>query len=316
MTPSAAIESGVFRIYAVLIGGALAVAALIVLWIIPARSGRRHEAARAKLLGWLIIAPVTLVAMLLGREVMIIFLGIVSILAIKEFARATGLYRDWMMMSVVYLGLAACTITALVEDPFLLYPGWVGLFLALPVYVIAAILIVPVLRNRFENQLQAIALAITGFVYIGWMFGHLMYLANSSNAYGYLLFLLTAVSLADIAAFVVGRSLGRRPLRSRISPNKTLEGWLGALAVSMALPWALWFSFPGFSVPEMLLTGLIVGIGGHLGDLSISVIKRDLGIKDMGCLVPGHGGVLDRIDSLIFTAPLFFHMVNYYRGIY
>jgi phosphatidate cytidylyltransferase len=84
----------------------------------------------------------------------------------------------------------------------------------------------------------------------------------------------------------------------------------------MALPWLLAFSFPHFSTREKILTGLIVGIGGQLGDLSISVIKRDLGIKDMGASLPGHGGILDRIDSLIYTAPLFLHMVHWFHGLY
>jgi phosphatidate cytidylyltransferase len=105
---------------------------------------------------------------------------------------------------------------------------------------------------------------------------------------------------------------GRHPLRSEISPNKTWEGALGALAVSMTLPWVLRFSFPFFGVRQLILTGLIVGIGGQLGDLSISVIKRDIGTKDMATTIPGHGGILDRIDSLIYVAPLFMHMAGYY----
>jgi phosphatidate cytidylyltransferase len=80
----------------------------------------------------------------------------------------------------------------------------------------------------------------------------------------------------------------------------------------MALPWALRFSFPFFGTTQLILTGLIVGIGGQLGDLAISVIKRDIGIKDMGAGLPGHGGILDRIDSLVYTAPLFFHMAGYF----
>ncbi|MCI0540128.1 MAG: phosphatidate cytidylyltransferase, partial [Verrucomicrobiales bacterium] len=105
---------------------------------------------------------------------------------------------------------------------------------------------------------------------------------------------------------------GRHKLRSNISPNKTWEGAIGALLVSLALPWVLRFSFPHFGPAQLIWAGAIVGIGGQLGDLSISVIKRDIGIKDMGAMIPGHGGILDRIDSLIYTAPLFFHMVNYY----
>jgi len=186
---------------------------------------------------------------------------------------------------------------------------------ALPAFVIAVILMVPIVRNRSEGQLQMMALAIVGFIYIGWMFGHLSFLANARNAYGYLLFLIFAVELNDVAAFTFGRLFGRHPLRSRISPGKTWEGSLGAAAVSMALPWLLWFSLPAFTPRELILTGLIVGIDGQMGDLSISVIKRDIGIKDTGAMLRGHGGVLDRLDSLIYTAPLFFHMAGYFHDL-
>ena len=120
----------------------------------------------------------------------------------------------------------------------------------------------------------------------------------------------------DVAAFTCGRLFGRHKFRSEISPNKTWEGALGALAVSMALPWALRFSFPHFGPWQLILTGVIVGVGGQLGDLSISVIKRDLGVKDMGAVIPGHGGILDRVDSLIYTAPLFLHMADFYYRIW
>ena len=130
-----------------------------------------------------------------------------------------------------------------------------------------------------------------------------------------MLFLLFAVELNDVAAFTCGRLFGRRPLRSNISPKKTWEGSLGAVAVSLVLPWALHFSFPRFDAWDCLLAGLIVGVGGQLGDLSMSVIKRDLDIKDMGAAIRGHGGILDRIDSLIYAAPLFFHMTRYKHGL-
>jgi phosphatidate cytidylyltransferase len=153
-------------------------------------------------------------------------------------------------------------------------------------------------------------------VYFGWMFGHLAFLANAKHAYSYLLYLLFAVELNDVAAFTCGKLFGRHPLRSNISPNKTWEGACGAVLVSLALPWALHFTFPHFPPWECILVGAVVGIGGQMGDLAISVIKRDLGIKNMGAAIPGHGGALDRIDSLIYVTPLFFHIVRYSHDLY
>src|SRR5262249_31086626 len=143
-------------------------------------------------------------------------------------------------------------------------------FMTLPVYVIALLMFVPIARNQPSGQLQALALAILGFLYLGWMFLHLAFLANADHAYGYLLYLLLAVELNDVAAFTFGKLFGKHPLRSNISPKKTWEGATGALAVSLALPWVLRFSFPHLGPAQLVLTGLIVGIGGQLGDLSIS----------------------------------------------
>ncbi|MFN0054305.1 MAG: phosphatidate cytidylyltransferase [Planctomycetales bacterium] len=311
MSPSAALASTVFRFYAITAIGLLSVAGLaiaILKWGLRKNVDHAWQSYR----GWLIMVPVIIGAIFLGREATIIGLTVLSIFATKEFARATGLYQDWLMTGVVYLGIITVGVVSLMHDPF--HPetkGWYGLFIACPVYIVAAILLMPILRNQSQGQLQKIALAIVAFVYFGWMFGHLAYLANAQHAYSYLLYLLFAVELNDVAAFTCGKLFGRHPLRSNISPKKTWEGSLGALAVSLLLPWLLWFTFPHFTGWQLVIIGLIVGIGGQLGDLAISVIKRDVGIKDMGALIPGHGGLLDRIDSLIYVAPIFFHFVRW-----
>jgi phosphatidate cytidylyltransferase len=315
MSPSAALASPVFLFYLTLAGGLL-LGAGILLAVLRWGFHKNVQHAWKAYLGWLVMVPVVLAAIFLGRMTTIALFTIVAVFGFKEFARATGLYQDWVMTGAVYLGIIAGGIVTLVTDPLLGVPGWYGLFMALPVYVIAAILVIPIVRNRVQGQLQSLALAIVGFVYFGWMFGFLAFLANANHAYGYLLYLLFAVELNDVAAFTCGKLFGRHPLRSNISPKKTWEGAIGALVVSLALPWALAWTFPHFGARELILIGLIVGVGGQLGDLTISVIKRDLGIKDMGATIPGHGGVLDRIDSLIYVAPLFFHVVRYYHDLY
>ena len=316
MSPHAALHSEIFRTYFFVVLGVLVVAGLALSLL---KWGLRKDVGPiwATYRSWLIMAPLLFGCVFAGRVTTIFFLGIVAGLGFKEFARATGLYRDWWLTGAVYLGIVAVGVTCLMREPQGMEAGrgWYGLFIALPVYSVALIMLIPILRNRVQGQLQGVSLAIVGFIYIGWMFGHLSFLADATNAYGYLLYVLFATELNDVAAFTFGRLFGKHPFRSNISPKKTWEGALGALAVSMALPWVLRLSFPEFGPLQLVLTGLIVGIGGQLGDLSISVIKRDIGVKDMGAGIPGHGGILDRIDSLIYVAPLFFHMAGYFYGL-
>ena len=315
MSPTAALESDVVLAYVRLAVAVLGGTGLLLLFLsygLKRELGGVWRTYRA----WLVMVPIVLAVLVAGRAATIVGVALLALFGFKEFARATGLYRDWWMTGAVYLGIMAVAASSLVRDPTRHVPGWYGLFMTLPVYVVSLILVIPIARNRAKGQLQNTALAILGFVYLGWMLSHVGFLANSPHAYGYLLFLFFAVEANDVAAFTSGKFFGRRKLRDQISPNKTWGGSLGALAVSMTLPWLMWFSFSHFGPLQLVLAGLIVGIGGQLGDLTISLIKRDVGVKDMGALIPGHGGLLDRIDSLIFAGPLFFHMVRWFYDVY
>jgi len=313
MTIDAALHSDIYLTYLVIVLGILVFAGLMLL--IMSALGKDVSSIWTTYRGWLIMIPLVMGTIFLGRTAVIIGVGLVAIVGFKEFARATGVYEDWGLTGLVYLGILLLAGASYVTDPRLDYPGWYGLFMSLPAYIVGAILLVPILRNRAKGQLQRVALAIVGFIYFGWMFSHLGFLANSQYAYGYVLYLVLAVEINDIAAFTCGKIFGKHKLRENISPNKTIEGSIGAICVSLVVPWALWFSFPHFEPVHLVITGLVVGVGGQLGDLVISYIKRDIGIKDMGAVIQGHGGILDRVDSMIFVAPIFFHIVRWMHGI-
>jgi len=313
MSIAHAISNDIFLTYLAIAGGLLAFAG-VVLGILTLL-GKNVAAIWKTYRGWLIMVPLVLGAVALGREAFIGWVTLLAIVGFKEFAKATGLYEDWWLTGLVYLSILALGIASYVEDPRLGYQGWYGLFTALPAYVIAALVLVPIARNRAKGQLQQVALAVVGFLYFGWMFSHLGFLANAEHAYGYILYLVFAVEINDVAAFTCGKLFGRHKLRENISPNKTVEGSIGAVLISVGIPFLLWFSFPHFDPWHLVLAGLIVGIGGQLGDLVISYIKRDIGIKDMGTLIQGHGGILDRVDSMIFVAPIFFHVMRWIHGI-
>jgi phosphatidate cytidylyltransferase len=303
MTPSLAIHNPIFHLYLIIVTAVLVAAGAALLFV-----GHVLHRDVSKIWvtyrSWLVMIPLIALAVLIGRTGVIVGVALLSLGGFKEFACATHLDRDKLMTGVVYLmiiAVAACSLCARFE-----------LFLAVPVAGALIVALVPILRDRTEGQLHHVAVAVLGFLWIGWMFGHLGFLTNLPNPYGYLLYILFACEVSDVAAFTVGRLFGRHKLRPTISPGKTWAGSLGAIAISLALPWLMWFSFLEFTAAQLLLTGLIVGIGGQIGDLAMSLIKRDLGTKDMGATIPGHGGILDRIDSLIFTAPLFLHMIRFF----
>lgn len=253
---------------------------------------------------WLIMAPLGFLAVGLGGKFFILALFILSIMCVKEFARATGLYEDWWFMSVIYGGVGLSYFCALIK--------WYGLFVATPVYIIAMLLIIPALRNNYENMIQKVGLSTIAIIYLSWFPAHLAFLAYHPASYAYLLFLLIGTELNDASAYLSGKLFGKRSLVSKISPKKTIGGAIGALFMISLYVWGVHQWVPGFSFSLLALSVVVFSIGGMLGDLVMSFFKRDIGIKDMGRLIPGHGGVLDRVDSLIFVSPLYFHIVNYF----
>ncbi len=300
MTPGFAIPDPVFCAYLWIVPGVL-VASGLLLALLQFVFHVELGSVWKTYFSWLVMAPLAALAISAGRGVFVLGVTALALCAAREFARSARLERP--TSAVVLAGIIALGASALLAPQF---------FSPIALVAGAFVLLLPILRNRSGRALPQMSLGLIALCYLGWMFGHLALLADLPHATGYLCFILFATELCDVAAFCFGKIFGRHPLRSEISPRKTWEGALGALAVALLLPWLLRFSFPSFGPVPLLLTGLVVGIGGPLGDLSISLLKRELGAKDMGNAIPGHGGVLDRIDSLLFVAPLFTALVEYY----
>ena len=126
-----------------------------------------------------------------------------------------------------------------------------------------------------------------------------------------LLFFLLVVQLSDVFQYIWGKLLGKRKIAPRISPNKTWEGFIGGVGTATALGASLWWVTP-FRPLQAAGMSLAITLLGFAGGLTMSAIKRDRGVKDYGTLIEGHGGVLDRIDSICFAAPVFFHLTRYF----
>jgi len=170
-------------------------------------------------------------------------------------------------------------------------------------------------RRSLSQSLIDSAVLIFGILYISLTLGHLL-LTRAQEGGQFLIFFVVLVTWAsDTGAYYVGRTLGRHRLAPMVSPNKTVEGLIGGLvlAVLLALVARAWF-LPSFTVVDCLATGVLLSLAGSLGDLAESVLKRSAGVKDSGTILPGHGGMLDRLDSLLFTAPVFYYYVSFVKG--
>lgn len=266
---------------------------------------------KARVRTWAILLGVLLVPLLLGAFWVILGVGLLSLICYREFSRATGLFREISTSVWVVAGIGMTTLATL--------DHWYGLFVAIPALGTICIAAFAILVDQPRGYIQRVGLACLAFLLFGVCLGHLGYLANDTRFRSMILLVLVSVSLNDVFAYLSGKTFGKRKILPRTSPNKTLAGVLGAVAgtvlLVLALGHAVFYGTPMDAVGRLIGLGVVISLAGQLGDLVMSSIKRDLGVKDMGNTLPGHGGVLDRFDSLLLVAPAFFHYVGYVMGI-
>ncbi len=260
---------------------------------------------------WAVLLPLMLGPVLLGRAWLILAVTMLGVLCLREYDRATGLFRERVMVGGVVAGILAVNLAA--------YDQWYGLFMALIPLAVGALSVASIPLDRPGGYIQRTGLAIFAFMLFGSGLAHLGYLANDPGYRPVVLLLVTTVAINDVFAFTCGKLMGGPKLLPQTSPNKTISGALGALVCTSLLvaliagpifrgtPLGRWFLLLGL--------GAIVSVAGQAGDLMLSSIKRDLGIKDMGVVIPGHGGLLDRFNSLLLVAPAAFHYLRYFDAI-
>ncbi|MBY0311711.1 MAG: phosphatidate cytidylyltransferase [Phycisphaerales bacterium] len=300
------------RLLLMVISGLLAAAVLIVGAL--AASGRVGPEMRSELtkrtLAWAVMAPLVGLPILLGKLPTVLMVTIIGLLCYREFARATGLFRDKTMSALVAVGIVLFNFAAL--------DHWFGLWQALSPLSLIVIAACAILRDQPKGYIQRVGLGVFSVLLFGACLSHLSYFANEPTYRAPLLLLIIAMGMNDVFAFCTGKLIGGPKLRPNTSPGKTISGALGAIALTTTLAVVLGsrvFSGELAALPHLIVMGMLVSIAGILGDLTVSSVKRDVGIKDMGNVIPGHGGVLDRVNSLLLAAPAIFHYVMYFRGL-
>ena len=191
--------------------------------------------------------------------------------------------------------------------------GMEGYFTMEPFFIVIACLLTFVLlftRRENSQALSSIAVTMFGLLYIAWFFAFFIKLKFLPQGALLVSFLILVTKMGDVGAYFIGRSFGHHSLIPRISPNKTVEGTIGGLIFSVVTALISKLYLPNFSYIHLLLLGFLLGILAQVGDLAESLIKRDCESKDSGNNLSGFGGMLDVIDSLLFTAPIFYFYVK------
>jgi phosphatidate cytidylyltransferase len=294
-------------LYAILI-----VASLSLLWLRWRKPEiDRHELA-LRIRSWWLIVTVFTAAMVMSRNFSVAFFGFVSFLALKEYFSIIPTRRaDRRVLFWAYLAIPL--------QYYWVAQAWYGMFIIfIPVYVFLLLPMRMVIIGETKEFLRAAGTLHWGIMTLVFGVSHIAYLLvlpeeNNSNAggAGLVLFLVFLTEINDVAQYFWGKMLGRRKIIPKVSPNKTWEGFLGGVATTTLLAVLLSSWLTPLEFTAAVLAGLLIAVAGFIGDVTISALKRDIGLKDSGGMLPGHGGILDRIDSLTYTAPLFFHFVYY-----
>lgn len=241
--------------------------------------------------------------------VLTVLLAFVSFLALKEYLTIIPTrMADRRVLVWLYLAIPLQFWFIYVED--------YGMFMVLiPIYLLLWLPMTMVLTGETRGFLNAVGTLQWGAMMTVFSLGHLAFLVrlpgDVDGGLGLLLYVLLVTELNDVAQFLWGRLLGRVRIAPRISPGKSAEGLIGGVLTTTALSIGLGALLTPMRWWEAATVGLLLSVTGFVGDLTVSAIKRDLRIKDSGAAIPGHGGILDRVDSLTYAAPLFFHIIRF-----
>ncbi|TBU75469.1 phosphatidate cytidylyltransferase [Phytopseudomonas daroniae] len=299
------------------IGGILLLASLIG-WLLKLRAGPGPHPVidnlNARINAWWAMVLVIGFAFLFGYIGVVVLFYFVSFYALREFMTLTPTRRS------DYPALVAAFYFALPMQYLLIGIGWYGLFaIFIPVYLF---LLLPILSSlggdttRFLERTSKVQWGLMIAVYCISTVPALLTLDIAGYEGRNLLliaWLVIVVQISDVLQYVCGKLAGKRKIAPNLSPSKTVEGFFGGVALATLIGASLYWITP-FAFWQAGLFALLVCLLGFAGGLVMSAIKRDRGVKDWGHMIEGHGGMLDRLDSVCFAAPVFFHMVRYWWG--
>jgi phosphatidate cytidylyltransferase len=270
------------------------------------------ENLNSRIKAWWVMVIAIGIAFAFGKPGVVALFILASLAALREFVTLTMTRRG------DHLALVAAFFVILPVQYYLIWIEWYGLYsIFIPVYAFLLMPIVVALRGDTENFMMRVAEVQWGLMITVFCISHVPALLTLTIP-GYegrnlllIAFLVFVVQSSDVLQYIWGKLFGRHKIAPLLSPSKTVEGFLGGVLSATLLGAALWWITP-FAPWQAGAMALVVTLMGFFGGLVMSAIKRDRGIKDWGTMIEGHGGMLDRLDSVIFSAPIFFHLTRYW----
>ncbi len=260
---------------------------------------------------WAMVALIGL-AFLFGLTGVIVLFGLLSFAALREYITLTPTrHGDYWALLIAFF-------VAIPVQYYLIWIDWYGLYsILIPVYAFLFMPILSVFRAETTNFLERVAAVQWGLMISVYCLSHVPALLQlqiaeyEGRSMLLIAYLVIVTQSSDVLQYIWGKLLGRHKIAPRLSPSKTVEGFIGGIVSASAIGALLWWITP-FAIWQSAVLALTVALMGFLGGLVMSAIKRDRGVKDWGWSIQGHGGILDRLDSVIFAAPIFYHSVRFW----
>jgi phosphatidate cytidylyltransferase len=295
------LDNQLFGPTVVRIGALLAIGALIVV-LVERKPWRelRETTLFKRIFSWSVMAPTFLAAVFVGGPIGLVIVIYLIVQGLAEYERLVGIERRYAWL-LLFAGVATPVLTGLLSPYFLFAP--------LAFFVLVTL--IPIVSGEVEGAHLQVTSALFGFLYIPFFLSYLVFIRLTQvNGLELLLLVGVSVALSDVIAFVTGSVVGGPLLAPNVSPNKTWAGLAGNIVGAFA-GWALmWFAVPEeWTVVTRIVAPLVLGLAAVWGDLIESFVKRDFKVKDAGTLLPGFGGVLDRIDSLLVALPISYYAI-------
>ncbi len=294
-----------------LIFGILTFASVLFFIVGKVKPDANLKELKARTKSWWVMALIFIAATIFNAKISYVAIAFLSFVAFREMYSVLGFRQS--DRRAIFLAFISIPI-----QYYLAYIGWYGAYIIfIPVVMFMLLPLQLVMKGDTVGIIKS--MATLQWILMLTVFGisHMAYLLSlpelkgfNAGGRGLLLFLVFLTEINDVMQFTWGKLLGKHKIIPKVSPNKTWEGFIGGVICTTIIGYFLKFLTP-LTTYQVLFVSFMIAFAGFVGDIVISSIKRDIGVKDTGTTIPGHGGILDRIDSLSYTAPTFFHLVYY-----